>query len=416
MKPILAVIFLTVVEICSGDTLRISELADAAGEYSERMVLKNDGGEEALFVKTQSVLGDADVNEAWPDPTNGGRIIVKLNEEGGKKLRETTARMQHGRDRLAIIVDGRLISAPVVQGTLDSSFVISGFEDLAFRALDDLARKMSGRPSLPEGEDPEPPKSLPKIETVPFTEEEDQANKASREKMGIFYIDSVPTEEQLDKVLRQGMEGEEVIKLFGKPSLASGQAHDDEFYFIYQIAPEKRPDNPKREVFPDGFRADFSGGKLTTWSLTYSDAPREEKVVGREESTLKMLLPEMDLSAGVPDLVALVEGIVVPDPKQSVNKRDLGDLISIAMTLPNNRGADAAKATLNADCDFMRTLSHNFADIAALRKNAENGRVRIDKLNEMLRPYAHGEKAMPVQTRRVEKDGGGQTATPGQSK
>jgi outer membrane protein assembly factor BamE (lipoprotein component of BamABCDE complex) len=329
MKPILAVIFLIVAGVCSGDTLRISELADGAGEGSERMVLKNEGGEEVLFVKTQAVLGDADVKEAWPDPTFDGQITVKLNEDGGKKLKQATARMQHGRDRLAIIVDGRLISAPVVQATLGSSFVISGFKDMEFRGLDDLARKMSGRPPRPEGEEPEPPKPLPKIETVPFTEEEYQANKSMREKMGLFHIDSVPTEDELNKILRKGMGRNEVFKLFGKPYMASDKPHDDNFYLIYQIAPEKRPDNPKREMLPDGFKADFSDGKLSRWSHTYSNAPREEKVVGREEPTLRAILPEIDFSSGDVDFVAYIEGIVVSDPKQSVNKRDLGDLVSI---------------------------------------------------------------------------------------
>jgi preprotein translocase subunit SecD len=172
MKPILAIIFLAFASVCCGDTLRISELADAAGEGVERMILKTETGEEALFVKSKAVLGDSDVKQAWPQHAFDGQICVELNEEGGKKLKETTARMRYGRDRLAIIVDGRLISAPTVQTTLGSAFVIDGFHDMEFRGLDDLARKMSGRLPRPEGEDPVSPNPLPKLETVPFTEEE----------------------------------------------------------------------------------------------------------------------------------------------------------------------------------------------------------------------------------------------------
>ena len=174
MKLIDTVIFFVVASVCSGDTLRISELADAAGKDVERMAFKTEDGEEALFVKTKAVLGDADVEEAWLDPAFGGQISVKLNEGGGKKLKETTAKMRHGRDRLAIIVDGRLVSAPVVQATLGSTFVISGLQDLEFRDLDDLTRRISGRPPRTEGENPQPPTTLPKIETVPFTKKEYQ--------------------------------------------------------------------------------------------------------------------------------------------------------------------------------------------------------------------------------------------------
>jgi hypothetical protein len=411
MKTHLSAIFLAIASVVSGDTLRISELASAAGEGSERMVLKTEGGEEKLFVKTKAVIGDGDVEEAWPDPAFGGQISVKLNKDGGEKLKQTTAGMQHGRDRLAIIVDGRLISAPVVQSTLGSSFVISGFKDMEFNDLHNLARKMSRRPLRREGEDTEPLRPIPKFETVPFTEVEYQANRAMREKMGLFHIESVPSEDELNKVFRKGMGREEVLKLFGKPYMASENPHDVDFYFIYKIAPEKQPDNPKREMLPDGFKADFSNGKLSRWSHTYSNAPREEKIVGREEPTLRAVLPEIDFSSGDVDIVAYVEGIVVADPKQSVNKRDLGDLIAIAMMLSSSLDEDQKEATLNADCDFMKTLSHSFSDVAVLRQGAKNGLVRIDKLNEMLSPYAFGKKELPEKTKQVDQGVAPQSAT-----
>lgn len=398
MKPLLPILLFAVTSICRSDVLRVSELADAAGEGVERMVLKNEDREEVLFVKTEAVLGDSDVEEALPGPAFGGQISVKLNEGGGKKFKETTARMRHGRDRLAIIVDGRLISAPVVQETLGSSFVIT-FQGLELADLDDLARRLSGRPPRPAGEAPKPPS---KIETVSFTEEEYQNKKAMREKMGIFHLDSVPTEEDLNKVLRKGMSRDEVLSLFGKPYMATDKRGDDDFFFIYQIAPEKRPDNPKREMLPDGFKADFADGKLSSWSLIESNASREEKVAGREEPTLKGILPDMDLSAGIPDLVAFVEGIVIPDPQQSVNKRDLQELISIAIMLSSTIKGVGEKDSLDANCDFMKTLSHNFEDVAALRKSANKGRVSVKKLNDTLSPYVFGEKELPEKTKPVE--------------
>lgn len=415
MKSILSVLFLTVAAICSGNTLRISELVDAAGDGVERMTLKSENGEEVLFVKTQAVLVDTDVEQAWPGVTSGGQIFVKLNEDGGKKLRQITAGMQHGRDRLAIIVDGKLISAPVVHATLDSSFVISGFKDMEWSELDDLARRMSGKPPRPGAENSDAAKPLPRMKTVPFTEQEYQANKTLREKMGIFHIELVPTEEDLNKVFRKGMNRDEVVTLFGKPYMASDKPHDDNFYFIYQIAPEKRPDNLKREMLPDGFKVDFTGGKLSHWSHTYSSAQREEKVVSAEKPTLRATLPEIDVSSGDVDFVAFVEGIVVPDPKQSVNKRDLGDLISIAMMFTSSLDEDLGAVTLNADCDYMKTLSHNFSEIAALRREAKEGRVRVDKLQEKLSPYASGVKELPVKIKQAEQGGAEQTVNRSES-
>lgn len=411
MKSILPVILSAIVSVCSGDTLRISELAATAGEGSERMVLKTEDGEEELFVKTQTIIGDSDVMQALPDLVSGGQISVKLNVDGGKKLKQATARMQHGRDRLALIVDGRVISAPVVQATLGSSFMINGFKDMEFNDLDALAGSMSGRPPRPEGQNAVPPKPLPKRETVPFTDEEYEARKTMREKMGIFYLESVPSEDELNSVLRKGMGREEVVKIFGKPHITSDHEDHRTFYLLYLIAPEKRPENWKLEMLPNGFKANFSDGKLSKWSQTYINATREMKVTGGEKPTLRAILPKIDFAADDLDLVSYVEGIVIPDPKQSVNKRDLGDLIAIAVMLSNSIDEDSKEVTLFADCDFMKTLSHNFADVATLHKSAKHGRVSIATLNEILTPYTLGEKELPVKIRESEKPSTGQPAT-----
>lgn len=416
MKSIIPAIFLVMASACHGDILRISKLAAAAGEGAERMVLKVENVEEVLFVEKKALIGVADVKEAIADPANGGQILVKLNEEGGKKLKQASASLRHGLDRLALIVDGRVISAPVVQATLGSSFMINGFKDMEFNDLDALARRMSGRPPRPEGQNAEPPKPLPKRETVPFTEEEYEARKTMREKMGIFYLESVPSEDELNRVLRKGMGRDEVVKIFGKPYITSDHEDHGTFYLLYLIAPEKRPENWKLETLPNGFKANFSDGKLSKWSQTYSNATREMKVTGGEKPTLRAILPKIDFAAGDLDLVSYVEGIVIPDPKQSLNKRDLGDLIAIAVMLSNSIDEDSKEVTLVADCDFMKILSHNFADVATLLKSAKRGRVSIAKLNEILTPYTLGEKELPVKIRESEKPSTGQPASRPESK
>ena len=42
-----------------------------------------------------------------------------------------TKNMQHGVDRLALVLDGKVLSAPVVQDTLRAQFEISGMKDAA---------------------------------------------------------------------------------------------------------------------------------------------------------------------------------------------------------------------------------------------------------------------------------------------
>jgi len=199
MKPPLFVIILAVACTCSADTLRLSAVQDTAGDDADRMTQTSPDGEKVYFVKKQAVIGDADVKEARPSSITEAAIDMTLTEAGGKKMKEATKVMRPGVDRLAIIVEGRLVSAPVLnQVPLGRTFVIEGMRDLDAKGLDDLACKMSGRPPRAAGESPDPIPQDPKIKTVPYTEEEYQQIKAGREKLGIYYIESVPSDEELN--------------------------------------------------------------------------------------------------------------------------------------------------------------------------------------------------------------------------
>ncbi|MFK7911850.1 MAG: protein translocase subunit SecD [Akkermansiaceae bacterium] len=58
-----------------------------------------------------------------------GKISVKLNTEGASKMFQVTSKMRAGVDRLAIVLDGKVLSAPVVQEALGANFEISGMKD-----------------------------------------------------------------------------------------------------------------------------------------------------------------------------------------------------------------------------------------------------------------------------------------------
>jgi hypothetical protein len=399
MKALLIVILLLSsvgISLCVGETLRISELSTRAGEDAERMTLKTGTGEEEhLLVKKAAVLTEKDIKSAWV--VSEGQISVQLNDEGGKKLRAATERMRRGVDRLAIIVEGRLITAPIVHVPLDSSFIISGFRDLDLRKLIELAAKISGAPAAPSGDPNAPPSpSVPVIKRVPYTEAEYQANKAMREKAGIFYLEKVPSEPELDAVLRKGMSHADVIKIFGRSYVGPTQLTTDESYLMYEIAPEKRPGDSGP---PNGFTVHFKDGKATQWGHSYSTMRREEKVVGREPGMLVMTLPEFDFSAENADLIGFFEGVKVPDPRQKVNKTDLEDVLSIAMQAAEvslvNKDAKN-KPVVNAHCDLMLTLAYHFPEIAALRESADQGNIRVEQLRDAVMPYLSG-KPFPIE-------------------
>ncbi|MBK1881261.1 protein translocase subunit SecD [Luteolibacter pohnpeiensis] len=91
---------------------------------------KTDDGktfEKPILLKRAAALGGADVKVAFPNPQDSTQVEINLNSEGGDKMIRLTKDMQPGTDRIAIVLDGEVISAPTVQSVpLGSQFSISG--------------------------------------------------------------------------------------------------------------------------------------------------------------------------------------------------------------------------------------------------------------------------------------------------
>ena len=66
-----------------------------------------------VYLSPNVELSNADVAKAWYDPAGGEhRVGLLLTEEGAVKLAKLMKR--HIGERLALIVDGRILSAPVI--------------------------------------------------------------------------------------------------------------------------------------------------------------------------------------------------------------------------------------------------------------------------------------------------------------
>ncbi|MES2475809.1 MAG: protein kinase [Verrucomicrobiota bacterium] len=91
---------------------------------------------EEVRVGREVIVSDEHVQVAWIRSEEDEHVLnVTLNEEGGKRLSQATAG-EPGKLRLAIVVDGRIHSTPVVQSQLGHHFQISGFKSL--EALTDV--------------------------------------------------------------------------------------------------------------------------------------------------------------------------------------------------------------------------------------------------------------------------------------
>jgi len=82
--------------------------------------------ENILVKKRASIDGSSIMHAQELYGPYEGQLDVELNAEGAAKMFKVTKKMHHGRDRLAIVLDGKVLSAPVVQSTLSKKFQISG--------------------------------------------------------------------------------------------------------------------------------------------------------------------------------------------------------------------------------------------------------------------------------------------------
>ncbi len=83
---------------------------------------------EYLLLNKRTAIEGGDIADAWPQ-TQGTdhQVGIKLTGEGGDKMTNLTKDMREGVDRIAVLLDDEVITAPVVQTTpLGRNFVIQG--------------------------------------------------------------------------------------------------------------------------------------------------------------------------------------------------------------------------------------------------------------------------------------------------
>lgn len=146
MIPCMALPFmvaLCLIQGVSGETLRLSHVRQKEAPDVERYELKHEGGAEVMFVEKKAIITGADVESVMRNPSDPDSLDFTLSKAGEGKLSEATKDV-HGIERIAIIIDGELISAPVVQSSLGKSFQVSGLKEQA-DDLDFFCWKIQGK-------------------------------------------------------------------------------------------------------------------------------------------------------------------------------------------------------------------------------------------------------------------------------
>ncbi len=91
----------------------------------------NDDGEDVTFdllINRRVIVTGKNVQRARVATEDRGVVAITLDGEGGDKLREATMKMTIGRDRMACVLDGVVISSATVQGVLGRNFQVSGLD------------------------------------------------------------------------------------------------------------------------------------------------------------------------------------------------------------------------------------------------------------------------------------------------
>jgi SecD/SecF fusion protein len=95
--------------------------------------IKSEDGKETtmpILLNRRMALGGSDIANAVPSPQQADAVAITLNNEGTNKMIALTQNMKPRRDRIAIVLDGEVISAPVVnQVPLGKQFVIEGLRE-----------------------------------------------------------------------------------------------------------------------------------------------------------------------------------------------------------------------------------------------------------------------------------------------
>jgi len=103
------------------------------GFRSYELTQEDEDGNEfttPILLRRIAALGGSDISFATPSPSRSDAVDITLNGDGTDKMIALTQNMRPNIDRIAIVLDGVVLSAPVVQSVpLGKNFVINGLDE-----------------------------------------------------------------------------------------------------------------------------------------------------------------------------------------------------------------------------------------------------------------------------------------------
>ena len=107
-----------------------AEIVPGCKAYIYKHKYKGKEIETPILLRRMTALGGKDISLATPSQQQIDAVSITLNSDGTDKMIALTKNMTPQKDRIAIVLDGEVISAPVVnQVPLGKQFVIDGLRD-----------------------------------------------------------------------------------------------------------------------------------------------------------------------------------------------------------------------------------------------------------------------------------------------
>ncbi|MDP4625817.1 MAG: hypothetical protein NWT08_11845 [Akkermansiaceae bacterium] len=389
-----ALIFLFLTHLSTAEILRLSKVVEKPGEGITEMELTQGEETQAILVEDKAILTETDIAVAMPSLQQEDAVDITLTPEGTEKMIAATTPMRPAIDRIAIILNGRIKSAPVVQSVpLGKRFVISGLDEknepkrlaglLTGKSDEEIDKEITNQE--------ERLKSLPpRPEPVFYTEEEYQELSKQREHIGLYYMDRLYAEEQLDQLLSPGMTRKEVVAIFGKPNSVS-QMNDGKQTLTFETAPEKLP--LEKEMRMLSFTAHFKANRLTRWgSYKSGERTREPKPIPSKPGNLIIKTPRADMSSPDFDFISFFENHEI-SLKPGETEPTKGEILSLVGWIWSISQGENPQSIDN-QCDAMKILMQHIPELQVLSEESKDGRIPLTEVEEALKPYVLGDKTL----------------------
>ena len=143
---VLLVTILLVGQLC-GETLHICRAYESEVPGTRKMELSWEGedGEkhrETLWVNKEVIVTEKDITHASLYEAHVGTLAVRVNEKAGQRMATATKGLRLGRGRVAVLLDGKLISAPAIASPISTDFIVMGLDHLNDLELTKLAARL----------------------------------------------------------------------------------------------------------------------------------------------------------------------------------------------------------------------------------------------------------------------------------